>query len=295
MHVSNEVLTARATHRADGKFQALRRSGRLLRIAIAGLLVACSSGGDDAPPAPGASVVTGLDFPGSAAVATTMRFRFLNPPAIYPATYIWRAFPRQQDGFYTAFFWGNDDGQGNLGTFLWKGGVADTYYGAHPYPRGGLSNGTVHDWEIAIEQNDPVNGLVVKDRWYTQVFVAFGDATGKHHMFYWNWPNTDAANIVTYDAPASYGNVNPPVPALTWGDAPWQPGEEVWNGILRGFQIYDVVLSPAEIAAEIANPGSIRTPWYLNLNPTPADITDKSGNGHHPEWVGNERPSLWSQ
>lgn len=244
---------------------------------------------------PAAAAIFGLDFPGSAAVSTTMRFRFLNPLAIYPATYIWRAFPRQQDGFYTAFFWGNDDGQGNLNTFLWKAGVADSYYGAHPYPRGGLSSGTVHDWEIAIEQSDPVNGLVVKNQWYTQVFIAYGDGSGKHHTFYWNWPNTDPSNIVTYDAPTTWGNVNPPVPALTWGDAPWQPGEEVWKGILRGFQFYDVVLSPAQIAAEIANPGSVRKPWYLNLNPTPTDITDKSGNGHDPEWVGNERPSPWSQ
>lgn len=238
----------------------------------------------------------GLDFPGSAAVATTMRFRFLNPLAIYPATYIWRARPRQQAGFYTAFFWGNDDDQGNPSTFAWNGGLADTYYGAHPYPNNDDSTGTVHDWEISVERNDPVNGLVVKDQWYTQVFIADGALNvSKHHTFYWNWPNTTPSNTVTYVASASYGNVNPPVPALTWGDAPWQPGDEVWNGVLRGIQIYDVVLTPAQIAAEIANPGSVRTPWYLNLNPTPTDISDKSGNRHNPQWVGNERPSLWSQ
>ena len=228
-------------------------------------------------------------------VSKTMRFRFLNPLAIYPATYIWRAYPRQQAGYYTAFFWGNDDGQGTEATFLWKGGVGDTYYGAHPYPRGGFGDGTVHDWEIAVQQFDPVNGLVVKDQWYTQVFTAFGDGTGKHHTFYWNWPNTDASSIVTYTAPTTYGNVNPPFPALTWGDAQWNPGNEVWNGVLRGFQFYDAALNPIEIAAEIANPGSVRTPWYLNLNPTPTDISDKSGRGHDPAWVGNERPSLWSQ
>jgi hypothetical protein len=223
-----------------------------------------------------------------------MRFRFLNPLAIYPATYIWRAFPRQQAGFYTAFFWANDDGQGTDATFLWKQGVADTHYGAHPYPTNDNTTGTVHEWEIAL-LGDFVNGLVVKDQWYTQVFTAFGDGTGKHHTFYWNWPNIDAANIVARSMPTTYGNVNPPFPTLTWGDAPWRPGGEVWIGVLRGFQFYDVVLSPAEIAAEIANPGSVRTPWYLNLNPTPSDITDKSGNRHDPEWVGNERPSLWSQ
>lgn len=224
-----------------------------------------------------------------------MRFRFLNPLPIYPATYIWRAFPRQQEGYYTAFFWANDDGKGTLDTFLWKDGVADTYYGAHPYPRNGRSTGKVHDWEISIQQMDPVNGPVAYDRWHTQVFVAYAEVWGKHHKFYWDWPNLDAASTVVYTAPSSYGNVDPPVPALTWGDAPWQPGREVWHGILRGFQFYDVALSPAQISAEIANPGSVRTPWYLNLNPTPTDITDKSGNGHHPEWVGEERPGLWAR
>ena len=37
---------------------------------------------------------TGLDFPESS--GTTVRFRFTNPLPIYPATYIWRAYPREQ-------------------------------------------------------------------------------------------------------------------------------------------------------------------------------------------------------
>ena len=112
----------------------MRRRFWSAAVAALGLLAleACGSS-KDAPapagppvsqPAPG---ISGLDFPGSAAVATTMRFRFLNPLPIYPATYIWRAYPRQQAGYYTAFFWGNDDGQGTLKTFLWvKDGSADS-------------------------------------------------------------------------------------------------------------------------------------------------------------------------
>lgn len=282
----------------------MRRLGWLPPLAVCCLLGAGCD--DDHGRRPGASVapqqgagatsiLTGLDFPGSASVKTTMRFRFLNPLPMYPATYIWHALPRQQDGYYTAFFWANDDGKGTLETFLWKNGVADSYYGAHPYPRNGHSNGKVHDWEISIQQRDPVNGAVAYGRWHTQVFVAYAGFWGKYHTFYWNWPKLDASSTVSYTAPASYGNVNPPVPALTWGDAPWQPGREVWCGVLRGFQIYDAALSPEQIRAEIASPGSVRTPWYLNLNPTPTDITDKSGNGHNPEWVGQERPSLWSK
>jgi hypothetical protein len=229
-----------------------------------------------------------------------MRFRFLNPLAIYPATYIWRAYPRQQAGYYTAFFWGNDDGKGNLDTFLWvSDGSADSYYGAHPYPNP-APNGTAHDWEISVQQIDPVNGAVIYNRWYTQALVVWSDANGnKHHEFYWDLPNTDVSYMVIYTAPASYGNTNPPLPALTWGDAPWNPGREVWNGILRGIQVYSANLSEADILSEAITPRSTSAGdasiWYLNLNPTPTDISDKSGKGNHPAWVGNERPSLWSQ
>jgi hypothetical protein len=235
-----------------------------------------------------------------------MRFKFANPqnnglpiygPGGNGVTYIWRAYPRQQSGYYTAFFWANDDGQGNINTFIWVGGgVADTYYGAHPYPR--LPDVNRHDWEISIEQNDYVNGAVEYNRWYTQALRVWSDATGKHHEFYWDLPNTDASHRVTHDSPPSWGNRNPPAPALTWGDAPWNPGHEVWNGILRGFQIYSALLSLADIQSEatapLATSAGRNNIWYLNSNPTPTDISDKSGRGHDPVWVGNERPRLYT-
>ena len=53
----------------------------------------------------------------------TMRFKFTNPhltglpiygPGNAGVTYVWRAYPRRQAGYYTAFFWGNDDGRNDL-------------------------------------------------------------------------------------------------------------------------------------------------------------------------------------
>ena len=246
-----------------------------------------------------ADVRTGLDFPGSAAVTGTMRFRFLNPLPIYPATYIWRAYPRRQAGYYTAFFWGNDDGKGTLDTFLWTAdGAADSYYGAHPYPSP-PPHGTNHNWEISIEQQDFQNGAVVYDRWYIQALRVWSDSRGKHHEFYWDLPRTDAAHRVTRSSDPSWGNVAPPVPTLTWGDAPWAPGNEVWNGVLTGIQVYSADLSLPEILQEIEAPLSTgagkASVWYLNLNPTPDDISDKSGRAHHPQWVGSRRPALWQR
>src|SRR3989344_7233854 len=79
-----------------------RRRFLFAATALIGLLTFAACGVSDDAPAPSstptpspapvpvpppAGPISGLDFPGSAAVATTMRFRFLNPLPIYPATY----------------------------------------------------------------------------------------------------------------------------------------------------------------------------------------------------------------
>jgi hypothetical protein len=258
---------------------------------------------------------TGLDFPRNDEVpdGQTVRFKFVNPhtrglpiygPGGNGVTYIFKVRPRQQTGYYTTFFWANDDGNGNTATFEWAGsGVADSYYGAHPYPHDGTNplfgGGTTHQWEISVEQADFVNGAVDKDVWYTQVMRVWADGTGKHHEFYWDWPSTDPAHLVAHSSATTWGNTPPPAPALTFGDAPWAPGRELCSCILRGIQIYSSLLSLADIHDEIASPQSTvagrASVWYLNLNPTPTDITDKSGRGNHPDWVGPLRPGLWSE
>jgi len=226
-----------------------------------------------------------------------VRFRFRNPLAIYPATYIWRVYPRRQTGYYTTFFWGNDDGSGNLNAFLWDNGNSNTFYGAHPYPA--WPDDTSHRWEIATDHGADFTSpeLVQYDRWYTQALVAWVDAEGrKHTVFYWDL--SDTSKTVTHMTASNYGNVNPPQPALTWGDAPWNPSNEVMDGVIRGIQIYSTALSLSEIQSEVATPQSTSAGagkmWYMNLNPTPADISDKSGAGHHPSWVTSGRPLLWS-
>jgi hypothetical protein len=226
-----------------------------------------------------ATTIHGLDFLGNASVNTTMRFEFTSPLAAYPATYIWRVYPRQQQSYYTAFFWGNN------GAFY----RSNTYYGFHPYPDWDTTY--QHFWEIAAAPGgDFVSPThVIYDRWYIQVAVCRKSGNTTIHEFYWDWPDT--ANIVRH---AGKQHDDPPVPGLIVGDAPWNHGNEVWDGVLRGFQFYDVAMTRREIAQEIVTPGSVREPWYLNLNPTPIDISDKSGNGHHPTWVGSERPSQWT-
>lgn len=259
--------------------------------------------------------ITGLLFPRNDQVSDTnsesIRFRYVNPHTnglpIYGTsgagvTYIWKVYPIQQTGYYTTMFWANDDGVGDLSTFLSNGsGGANAYYGMHPYPPGG-SSGTSHEWEIAVEQQDWIDGeTVVKDTWYTQVVQVSGAASAsKVHTFYWDWPNTDAGHLVTRTSPSSWGDDLPPSPALTFGDAPWQPGRESCSCILRGIQIYNALLSESDITAEIASPLStaagIASIWYLNVNPTPDDLTDHSGQGHHFSWFNaTKKATLWEE
>lgn len=239
----------------------------------------------------GGAAISGLDFQGSASTTGTVRFRFTNPLlAIYPATYIWKLKPRQQNGYYTTFFWGND------GPFYWGPSSPDTYYGAHPYPSP-PPNGSAHKWEISVYGGDYQSSQdVVYNVWYTQALRVWSDGSGKHHEFYWDLPDT--SKVIRVDVPSAYGSINPPSPALTFGDAPWNDSDEIMNGVIRGIQIYSNVLTLNEVLAESSNPLSTGTGassvWYLNLNPTPSDISDTSGAGHHPAWVGPERPLLWT-
>ena len=269
----NSVQPSRATVNESG----------LLKATAAGITTITATGGDQT----GAAVVTitpsstihGLDFPGNAGVNKTMRFEFTSPLAAYPATYIWRVYPRQQQSYYTAFFWGNN------GAFF----PSNTYYGFHPYPDWNTAH--QHFWEIASTPGGDFVGLnhVVYDHWYIQVAVCYISGSTTVQEFYWDWP--DVAKVVRHTG-KPYDD--PPMPGLVVGDAPWNHGNEVWDGVLRGFQFYDVAMTPSEIAQEIVSPGSVRKPWYLNLNPTPCDISDQSGNRHHPTWVGAERPSKWT-
>jgi len=232
-----------------------------------------------------AQQVTGLVFPGNAAIrdGETVRFQFDDPLPPYPATYIWEIVPRPQAGYYTTFFWGNN------GSF----DRADVYYGFHPYPDP-PPNGVAHRWEIAVAGTDILSPEdVAYDLWYTQVARVYEQGGNRVLEFYWDWPDI-RSRVIIESVPASEQPNMPVSPVLTFGDAPWAPGKEMLSGILRGIQVYDDLLSLSEVAAELASPGSVRMPWYLNLNPTPDDILDRSGNDHHPQWVGPLRPTLYA-
>ena len=283
----------------------LNVSDELLRVPRGGLGVMA-----------GAQATGGLEFPsnGSLSNENSVRFRFTGAalPPIYGAsgagvTYLWKYRPAQQTGFYTCFFWGNDDGNGSPTTFEWDGGQPNTYYGAHPFPQDATGFDTDHFWEIAVESGDFTGAAVTKAAWYSQAFRAWGaNGAAKNHEYYWNLPDTSTA-LITRTTATTYGNTNPPSPALTWADAPWNPSQERASGILRGWQIYNALLNTSQITTLAAcdtdgavlsaasSLGLSSSLWYLNMNPQDAsDISDKSGAGHHPAWRNSNRPTHWS-
>lgn len=261
--------------------------------------------------------VTGLNFPsnGDAPSNAFVAFQFLNPHLnglpMWGAgnggvTYIWKYKPRQQAGYYVTLWWSNN------GTFEWNGGKPDSYYGAHPYPRGGGASTTAHDWEIGgmdygadfIATLAGTAKPVVKDRWYTQALriTVNGDGT-RTARFYTDLPSTAPGDVLRAIAPGYFGTSNPPAPALTFGDSPWYANyqHERLSGVLRGIKIFNKVLSEADTLAEansdalVTSQGSANV-WYMNINPTPDDISDKSGRGHHPAWAQPaNKATLWTQ
>jgi hypothetical protein len=227
---------------------------------------------------------------------------WLNPFPIYDATYIFKVYPREKpvppnpNGYYTTFFWGNN------GLFTWDtGDVANTYYGAHPYPV--TAPDGEGEWEISVAGQDVVVSPAVKvdwDRWHTQAFRAWRESAAlTHHEFYYDLPDT--SKLIEHDVnDAGWADTDPPTPSIVIGQAPdvngssWggYPGWEEFNGIIRGIQIYSAALSVADIASEIATPKStaagLASIWYLNLDPRPNDVADKKGVGdpNNPSWDG---------
>jgi hypothetical protein len=241
--------------------------------------------------------ISGLDYPSNEPFGDDLRFRFVAANLVnpYPATYVWRIRPRQQAGYYTTFFWGPD------GDF-----TGTSFYGAHPYPDGG-STGTTHKWEISIEGEDDVvdedghSTQVIYEDWYQQALVVRVVNTDEiEATFYWDLPDTSKRIVHTTqftDYATTFGSPPYPGKGLSFGDAPWSIGNERLSGILRGIQIYAATLTLVDISAEIENPLSSvagsSSIWYLNINPTPDDISDHSGQGHHPAWASSARPTLW--
>lgn len=257
--------------------------------------------------------ITGLEFGSNG--GDDQRFHFTGADLInkFPATYLWKRTHVSQAGYYTNFFHGPNGGSLPTG---------NTYYGAHPFPCDGNFNGsgqatggtgdagTSHRYEVAgsfvdyIETEDGDAQLVTKDgvTFVSQALTV--QATGDNDLtvtYYYALPSTSERIVVVLDDNRATEGTQ----ALTYGGAPWNVELECFSGVLRGIQNFAAVLTTGQItdleacdtnaeALSVASSNSL-THHYLNMNPTPDDITDKSGAGHDPAWANANRPTLWEQ
>lgn len=260
-----------------------------------------------------AVIRTGLTFPSNNAAGSDIGLDW-SGPAMVPRnthTVIWKARYVQQTGYYAWAWHVRADN-------TW--GASQFEFGTHPYPAssGSVSGtgqaqngtgaaGTVHYFEIAgllggdfLTSPGGAAGLqVTKGVWYTQARqTEIISGTTVRHRF---WPDIDnnPSFVIVQDYPLS-GLASPPAMKFRFGASPWtasgSANEECPSGTFRHFLMYDRVLSLAEIQAKAALTEDDTTDvnvWYSNINPTPSDVSDKSGRGRSPAWANANRPSLY--
>jgi hypothetical protein len=229
-------------------------------------------------------------------------------------TVIFRYNPHPQEGYYAVFWHAPNDGSFSSVPY---------YFGTHPYPatdcqvngsgaaQSGSSTSTDHCWEsagpadrLATDGTNP-GYVVVKNTWYVQARrVRTGGACGSdyEHTYFLDLVNNPTRKILHCQSSLGSAGSNP---AFYMGSSDWtSSGDfngETLGGKIRGLQFYNAGLSDADILTEAANQYSntpvtaagIANKWYMNQDPTVADVTDKSGAGHSPSWATAVRPADW--
>lgn len=271
---------------------------------------------------PPAAPVTGVIWPSSPDASSDVRLNWTGA-AMVPRedhTIIWQSNHGQQDGFYTNWWHLPDAASSFPGTVY--------CYGTHPYPTTGSVNGagestggtggtgTVHYHEIAalgtadyITSPSAANGgpfIVTKGVWVTSARTCeLISGTTLRHTY---WPDiSNPTSFIRQDKTLASLDT-PTAERVVFGGAPWradQPtsgkNDEAASGTFRLFKKFAAALVIADIQTEAANEADtavtaagIASLHYSNINPTPTDVTDKSGNGNDPAWANANRPTLYT-
>lgn len=230
--------------------------------------------------------ITALDFPGNGSAVAYFDDPHTNGLPAYGTggagvTYITKCYPKEKDpvDFYGQIWWG-DRGDG-----VGYPDVSKNYYAFHPFDTDPIT------WEIACGSEDITGDVVVFDQWYTQVFRCWISGGNRYHEYYWDWPDT--SHNIKYMRTGSGSDPTDPIVLL--GNNTWNEAEQ-WYGMLRGIQIYDTLFSMDSVTiAGLIGDTTSTTLWYANINPTPHDLTDHSGNGHDFAWdVTSDSATTWS-
>lgn len=228
-----------------------------------------------------------LRFPSNVVASPRMRLLGANLLPFAPATYIWEVTPVQQTGYYTTFFWGNDNGGFSAG---------EMYVGFHPYPQGETpSLGEVHNWEISANGQDVITDdnanstVVTKGVKYLQAATVRVVGSDYVMKFYWNLP--DVTKVITYTFPTgNYGSA--PTPVLTIGGNAWASSTENLSGDFQRCKFFDALLDLSDIEDEAADMTQLVTAagianiWFGKNNwDSNTDLTCDYGTGHALAWA----------
>jgi hypothetical protein len=259
---------------------------------------------------------TGLVFPSNGVSGSDIGIDWTgaNMVPAHSHTAIWKVKHTQQTGYYAVSWHCRAD---NTFAGGWD------YIGAHPYPCDGTHNSagqalnygsafTTHYFElvpaggtdfIASDGGSPL--LVTKGQWYSQARTVEVINGGTQVRFRF-WPDIDGNPgyvIEKVFSVAGDGVALSGAPLkFRIGCSPWtasgSTNSECPSGTLRHLLQYSVAKSLAQIQPKLSltiDDTSDPDVWYSNLNPTPTDISDKSGKGHHPSWANANRPSLYTE
>lgn len=284
-------------------------------------------GGGWGPPATAAAPAqTALVFPANNAAGSDIRFLFsgANLPARKASTILWASCSNASITGYVTHIWFSHNvavfqaDNYEVGGHPYPANAA-TYDGTGQVEAGvqGGSGGTSHYMELAgLSARDqiaipgtavqPVKDGTTWKRHALQTTLITGGTEVRHRY----WPDVIADSTNYFERIVSNtGFPAPSAPAFYWGTSDWRAGsggantnDETPNGKLRGFVIVDSgALTNAQIAAISALntdsavtsylSGQSLTPWYVNMNPTHTDVSDKSSAGHSPSWANANRPS----
>jgi hypothetical protein len=271
--------------------------------------------------------LTGLDYDGTAPSHRSLQWTS-DLPAPYPFTAMFKVYPRSipaaNDRFSAHWF------RGNSGIFQFDVGYCNGYYGWTEYPTPNRSSesktevsagqgfGSCTDRVTRDNSSDPGNDKAADapyttyDQWYSRAITARDAGATYEHKGYVDI-EAGVGTSLTVTSHRSSDWEPPPSDSIFMGQTGDNGSGESWGGearweesnaILRGFQFYDAFLSTAEMQSRSACDTDACVlavcasdppcPWYLNMNPTPDDVTDKSGNGNDPGWQGAGRPDLWT-
>ena len=269
----------------------------------------------------------GLMFAANNAANSDVRLKLngSNLPSRTGVTVLWESMRNSSiTGYVTDFWFAYDDGVFH----------ADEYeVGGHPYPANSSSvdgtgqstdpgggSGTTHYMEMAgLGARDQISTpgtavLATKDgvtrRRHALQIALINSNTQIQHRYY---PSLLVDSTNYFERVTTAASLpSPSAPSCYWGTSDWRSGsggadtnDETPNGMLRGFCIINsgsvsqaqmaaiaACETDAAVLAYLASQGL--TAFFLNMNPTPTDITDKSGNGRNASWANALRPAPWT-